>query len=120
MGNFRFRRIERLRGRGAFDQVFQRGRWAVGRSLKTIVCMKAEAGPLCRLGVVVPASYGGAVHRNRFKRLVREVFRLHKQELIPGLDIVVMSKRGASQPGDYWQVESELLGLWRQMGYVRI
>jgi ribonuclease P protein component len=48
-----------------------------------------------RLGVTVSKKVGGAVARNRIKRRVREVFRTRRHELPPGLDVVVIAKRGA-------------------------
>ena len=45
-----------------------------------------------RLGVIATRRLGGAVRRNRSKRLVREIFRLNKTG--PGLDIVVLPRPG--------------------------
>jgi len=44
-----------------------------------------------RLGIAATKKLGGAVVRNRAKRLIREVFRRNK--LAPGFDIVVIPKR---------------------------
>jgi ribonuclease P protein component len=42
-----------------------------------------------RLGMAVAVrAMGGAVERNRIRRLIRESFRLH-QALVPALDIVI-------------------------------
>ena len=43
-----------------------------------------------RLGVSVNKSLGGAVVRNRLKRLIREVFRLSQGQIPAGFDYVVM------------------------------
>jgi ribonuclease P protein component len=43
-----------------------------------------------RLGVSVGKSFGGAVVRNRLKRLLREVFRQNQQQIPAGFDYVVM------------------------------
>lgn len=48
-----------------------------------------------RLGITVTRRVGGAVHRNRFKRVMREVFRLHRDALGEGLDVVVNAHPGA-------------------------
>ena len=44
-----------------------------------------------RLGIAATRKLGGAVARNRAKRLIREVFRRNK--LAPGFDLVVIPKR---------------------------
>jgi ribonuclease P protein component len=49
-----------------------------------------------RLGLAVPRGYGSAVRRNRFKRLCREVFRLHRRALVPPHDVVLAPPMGAS------------------------
>ena len=45
-----------------------------------------------RLAISVPNKVGNAVERNRWKRLIREAFRLHP-EIGPGLDILVVPLR---------------------------
>lgn len=49
-----------------------------------------EAG-IARLGIAATRKLGGAVVRNRAKRLIREVFRRNK--LPHGVDVVVVPKR---------------------------
>ena len=46
-----------------------------------------------RLGVAAPRAYGGAVRRNRFKRLVREAFRSLRADL-GAVDVFVAPRRG--------------------------
>src|SRR5258708_1404831 len=48
-----------------------------------------------RLGLTVPRAIGGAVVRNRIKRRLREVFRLHRAKLGPQWDIVLNPRRAA-------------------------
>lgn len=50
-------------------------------------------GETWRLGLAVTRKTGGAVVRNRVKRVVREYFRLHQDRLVPGYDLVVTPKR---------------------------
>jgi ribonuclease P protein component len=49
---------------------------------------------------------GKAVRRNRVRRLLREFFRRHKNQL-PPRDLVIMAKKGAAEL-NYPQVEEEL------------
>lgn len=54
-----------------------------------------DGNPLpTRLGIAVNAKLGGAVQRNRVKRIIREGYRKLLPEISPGL-IIVISARGA-------------------------
>ncbi len=48
-----------------------------------------------RLGITIPKKTGSAVVRNRWKRWIREAFRINRDRLPTGLDIVVRPKRDA-------------------------
>lgn len=55
----------------------------------------AENGlPHPRLGLSVSRKVGSAVVRNRWKRLLREAFRLCREQLPAGLDLVVIPRQG--------------------------
>ncbi len=66
-----------------------------------------------RLGIAATRKLGGAVVRNRAKRLVREVFR--HTEIPPGLDIVVIP-RPDMLDADFRTVESEFRYALRRAG----
>jgi ribonuclease P protein component len=55
-----------------------------------------DALPPTRLGVTVTRKVGGAVVRNRIKRLVRESFRRERNRFQPGLSMVWIAKRDAA------------------------
>lgn len=44
----------------------------------------------CRLGVIASRRVGNAVKRNRGKRIIRELFRIHEEKLPAGCDIVII------------------------------
>lgn len=65
-----------------------------------------------RLGVVTSRKVGHAVDRSRARRLLREIFRRHRQELISSTDVVLValpSIRGRS----YADVERDFLAAAR-------
>jgi ribonuclease P protein component len=84
-----FRPSEHIRRRADFQLVYERGYRARGRYLT--IFLLARAGADGRLGIAATKKMGGAVERNRAKRLIREVFRRNK--IAPGFDVVVVPKR---------------------------
>lgn len=84
-----FRSKERIRRRAEFQQVYERGARLHGR-FSTVFVLPNEL-TIGRLGIAATRKFGGAVARNRAKRLIREVFRRNK--IAYGLDIVVVPKR---------------------------
>lgn len=87
--NLRFRPHQRIRRRAEFQKVYDRGARIHGR-LATLFIL-ANQLPEGRLGIAATKRFGGAVQRNRAKRLIREVFR--RLKIAPGFDVVVVPKR---------------------------
>lgn len=87
----RLTRGERLSSPGQFRRVLQKGVRVDGR-LFSLVAAPNDCGH-DRLGLTASRKVGGAVARNRVKRLLRECFRLNKRDQAPALDLVLMAKK---------------------------
>jgi ribonuclease P protein component len=110
----RLRARQRLKKRPEFRRVYDRGARTSGRSFTVFALPNnLQHG---RLGVAATRKFGGAVDRNRAKRLVREIFRRHGR-LTAGLDVVVVPKRefhGAA----YVQLEREFQVAVNRLGRI--
>ena len=82
-------------------------------SFLVFVLPQREPGPM-RIGITASRKLGGAVVRNRVKRLVREAFRRHKLLFPAGLDVVFIAKKNAVEV-EYDQVVREIEKLCRRL-----
>jgi ribonuclease P protein component len=106
----RFTAGEHVRKRADFELIYQTGFKRSGR-LMTLFTREREAGA-ARLGIAATRKIGGAVERNRAKRVVREVFRHHKP---PGAVDVVVVPRREMLDAPYERVEAEFRSLLQRL-----
>jgi len=76
------------------------------------------AGESSRLGVVTGGKIGGAVIRSRARRLLRESFRLHQNELSQPLDLVLVA-RPSIVGKRFADVERDFLTTLRKAGLLK-
>jgi ribonuclease P protein component len=94
-GERRRARRQRLSRSAEFDRVYREGRSHASRHLVLYAFPREAAGDDPRLGVSVGRKVGGAVERNRVKRLLREAFWALGENLPPGHDFVVVARPDA-------------------------
>ncbi|MBW2028359.1 MAG: ribonuclease P protein component [Deltaproteobacteria bacterium] len=105
MGSFSFSKRERILRRRDFIRLYRKG--SIYHTAHFKISFMENGLDVTRLGITVGRRVGNAVRRNRIKRLVREVFRLHKAGFPKGYDLIVTAKRGAADLG-FRDVEREL------------
>jgi len=88
----------RLTRSADFDAVYRRGRSRASRHLVVYVFPRepADASP-ARVGIAVSRKVGGAVERNRVKRVLREAAVRIGGDLSPGTDVVVSARPGLAE-----------------------
>ncbi len=92
---FTFRPHEHLRRPADFQRCYDRRRSASDERLIVYACPNGLE--YSRLGLSVSRKYGGAVQRNRLRRLYREAYRLSRHDLPKGLDLILIP-RGPVEP----------------------
>lgn len=91
---YRLTKAQKLGRPAEFERVYGGGAKA-GDDRLLVFVLPNELG-LTRLGLSVSKKNGGAVKRNRIKRLLREAFRLSQHDLPPGLDLVLIPRPNAA------------------------
>jgi ribonuclease P protein component len=86
----------RLSRSAEFERVYRQGRSTANRHLVLYAFPNASAGRP-RLGLSVSRKVGGAVERNRVKRLLREAFSQAEAGLREGQDVVVVARPGVGE-----------------------
>ena len=88
---YSFKKINRLKSKKSFQVVYNKGRSIIdGMSVFYILPEQQED---VKIGLAVGKKLGCAVVRNKMKRLMREVFRMHKMRLKKGYHIVWVARR---------------------------
>ncbi len=97
-----------------FDRVFRR-RCTVSDELLVLHVAHGLTDET-RLGLVVSRKCGKAVVRNRWKRILREAFRLLRCELPCALDLVIVPRRSGSPTSvpTLQETQASLVGLVRR------
>ena len=105
-----------LKENSLFRRLYARGKSAAGSCL-VVYCRKNGTGTN-RVGYTVSKKLGGAVVRNRIRRRLREIYRTHEEEFLPGRDIVVVARSRAAA-ASYRQLERSMLTLSARLGLLR-
>lgn len=98
----------RLVRRAEFEAVYRGGRRRTSATF--VIFLRPNGSEKTRFGMSVKKALGNAVARNRIRRRVREALRLHREEIVPGWDVVIHPNRTAGTM-EFAKLEAELLAL---------
>lgn len=102
------KRFPSIKSRQDFQGVYREGKSFANKEL--VMYVKRKDTSERRIGISVSKKVGNSVVRHRVTRLIRECFRLNKERLATGLDIVVVA-RAAAAVSDYIIIEHAFLHL---------
>ncbi|MBQ2788246.1 MAG: ribonuclease P protein component [Thermoguttaceae bacterium] len=97
LASFRFDKTRKIKRATDFQLVY-RARIRVYNERLTVCCRPTTPNAPSRLGLSVSKKVGKAFVRNRWKRLLREAFRLSRRELPPGFDFIAIPTRQDKVP----------------------
>jgi len=105
-----------LNRNAAFRRLYAKGKSAATPLL--VVYERANGGAGNRLGLTVGTKVGKAVQRNRVRRRLKEIYRLHERELQPGRDVVIVARVRARE-ADYRELERDFLSACARLKLLR-
>ena len=99
-----------------FKRLYNKGRSAVTPFL-VVYCLKNRSGS-DRVGFTVSVKLGKAVVRNRIRRRLREIYRLNRDRLKSGYDIVIVA-RSRCADAEYAKIGHAFLSACRQLDILK-
>lgn len=96
-----------------FRRLYHKGKSAVTPHLALYA--RRNGRDHSRLGITVSTKLGKAVRRNKVRRRLREIYRLHQSELLPGWDMVVVARVRAAH-SSYAALEKSFLQAADKLG----
>ena len=115
--NFFMRKIKTLKKNYEFKRVLSKGKFYLGKYV--VLYLKDNNKKENYLGIAVNTKIGKAVKRNRIKRLIRESYRLNKENLKQGKDIVFLWNKNARYDEiDFSVINTEILHLFDKANMV--
>ena len=102
---------ERMKTKGGRMVLKKRRKSYVNRRVVLYVLPRSPKQPT-RIGFVTGKKIGCAVERNRCRRLMKEVYRLHQFDLRNGFDLVLIGRSSLKYAG-YKEAEQSILQLFR-------
>ncbi|MCT4612974.1 MAG: ribonuclease P protein component [Clostridia bacterium] len=99
---------EAVRKNTEFKKLYNVGKSAANRNL--IIYYKENNENINRLGISVSKKVGNSPIRHRVKRLIKESYRLHEDEIMIGFDIIIIARQSMNGLS-YKDTESSLIHL---------
>jgi ribonuclease P protein component len=112
---YRFPSRLRVKSRQDFDAVFARGKVIADATLVVQVLRDAECET--RLGLSLSKKVGNSPVRNRWKRLIREAFRLNYPQLPAGYMLIIRPRKGAKP--EFYSIQQSIRNLARRLARQR-
>jgi ribonuclease P protein component len=108
-----FIKEEKIRKNIEFRAVYRKGKSFSNQLLVLYVMRNRRA--FNRVGISVSKKVGKSVIRSRVKRLISESYRLNKDSIKKGYDLVFIARTAANDKS-YYEIEKSLKNLFKRAG----
>ena len=102
------KRFPSIKKNSDFQAIYRTAKSYANRQL--VMYVRKTENTQSRIGISVSKKVGNSVVRHHLARLVRESFRLNRDTLEEGLDIIVVA-RAAAKDSDYKTIERAFMHL---------
>ncbi|WP_461207541.1 ribonuclease P protein component [Clostridium sp. DL1XJH146] len=106
---------EKLRKNIEFKKVYRRGKSCANHLVVLYVYKNYNNKNINRVGISVSKKVGKSVIRSRVKRLILESYRVHKDELEKGYDLVFIARTNINDK-NFKEVDSALINVVKKAG----
>ena len=107
------RKIKTLKKNYEFKNVLSRGKFYIGKQIHIYILKNNKNSNV--IGIAVSTKECGAVQRNRIKRLIRENYRLIKNNLKQGYDIVFLwNKKERANEANYYIIKEDMQKIFKK------
>ncbi|MDP3013486.1 MAG: ribonuclease P protein component [Candidatus Subteraquimicrobiales bacterium] len=107
----------RLSSSKEFDRIYKKGS-SVANELLVLRFFKRKDDQQSKLGIITTRRIGAAILRNRARRLIREAYRKHADEVNDGYDLAIVPRRTIIGK-KLCEVEEALLRLLGRAGLIK-
>lgn len=111
------KKLKTLKKNYEFKNVLSKGKFFVGKYI--IIYIKDNNKKENFVGIAVNTKIGKAVKRNRIKRVIRESYRLNKEKIKKGKDIVFLWNKNAEiKDANFYNINKDMLKIFDKANMV--